>query len=75
MTCVICKQAETEPGRATVVLERDGATLVFRDVPAHVCPNCGEEYVDEDVAATLLADAEHAVKTGVRVELREYMAA
>ena len=45
MRCVICKQTEVRSGWATVTLERDSLTLVFKRVPAQVCPNCGEEYV------------------------------
>ena len=74
MRCVICKSDETRAGTATVTLERDGATLVVKGVPAQVCPNCGEEYVDEASAASLLDEAERAAKAGVRVEVREYAA-
>jgi YgiT-type zinc finger domain-containing protein len=49
MTCVICKSGETQPGTATVTLEREGATVVIKRVPARVCKNCGEEYVEESV--------------------------
>lgn len=38
MKCMACKQADTQPGTTTVTLERNGATLVFKDVPAEVCP-------------------------------------
>jgi len=48
MTCMIGQLAETQTGTATVTLEREGATLVVKGVPAHVCPNCGEEYVDSE---------------------------
>ena len=75
MKCVICKQGETKSGKATVTLERDGMTLVIKGVPANVCANCGEEYVDERTTKTLLKSAEEAVKAGVRVDIREYMAA
>jgi YgiT-type zinc finger domain-containing protein len=75
MKCVICKQAETEPGTATVTLERDGVTLVFKSVPADVCPNCGEEYVDESTATELLDAVETAAQSGVQVDVREYIAA
>ncbi len=75
MTCVICKQAEPRSGRATVTLERGPMTLVVRGVPARVCPNCGEEYVDERVAADLLKTAEEAARSGVQVDIREYVAA
>ena len=75
MKCVVCKEGETRPGRATLVLQRDGATVVINDVPAQVCDNCAEEYVDEPVAASVLAAAVASVRPGVRVEIRDYVAA
>jgi YgiT-type zinc finger domain-containing protein len=75
MRCVICKQAETRPGWATVTFERDGLTLVVKRVPAEVCPNCGEEYLDETAASRLLHTAEQAAATGAQVEIREYVTA
>jgi YgiT-type zinc finger domain-containing protein len=75
MKCVICKQGETQAGKATVTLERGGSVLVFKSVPAEVCANCGEEYVDENTTARLLSAAEEAMKTGVQVDVREYIAA
>lgn len=75
MRCVICKQADVEPGTATVTLERDGMTLVVKHVAARVCPNCGEEYVNEDAAARLMETAEQAARSGVQVDVREYAVA
>ena len=75
MTCVICKHGETRPGTTTVTLTRDRITLVFRGVPAAVCDNCGEEYLDEGIAARLLALAEEAAQAGIQVEVRDYVAA
>ena len=75
MNCVICKQGKTQKGKATVTLERGQTTLVFRSVPAEVCENCGEEYVDEGTSARLLEAAEEAVRAGVLVDVREYVAA
>jgi len=62
-------------GTATVTLERDGMTLVVKHVAARVCPNCGEEYIDEDAAARLMETAEQAARSGVQVDVREYAAA
>ncbi len=73
--CVICRVGETTAGTATVTLERDSLTLVVKGVPALVCANCGEEYVDEATATGLLATAEEAAKGGVQVEIREFVAA
>lgn len=75
MKCVVCRRGQTRPGATTVTLERDGATLVVKGVPARVCENCGEEYVDEDAASRLLDLAETAARAGVQVEVREYGAA
>lgn len=74
MRCVICKQAETVPGTATVTLEREGLTLVVKGVPARVCPNCGEEYVDDVVAERLLALVDQAARAGVLVDIRQWAA-
>ena len=41
MKCPICRHGETRPCTATVPLERGGMTIVFREVPALVCENCG----------------------------------
>jgi YgiT-type zinc finger domain-containing protein len=65
MKCAICKQAEVQPGTATVTLERDTLTLVVKGVPALICPNCGEEYIDEEVTERLLQTAEEAARAGV----------
>jgi YgiT-type zinc finger domain-containing protein len=75
MKCVICKQGETRPGKATVTLERDATILVIKGVPASVCENCGEEYVEGEMTARLLKDAEEAVRAGVQVDIREYVTA
>jgi len=75
MKCPICRHGETRPGTATLVLERDGLTMVVRHVPAEVCDNCGEEYIDEDAARQALEQAETAAREGVKVEVREFVAA
>lgn len=75
MKCVICKHAETALGTTTVTLERDALTCVIKQVPAQVCPNCGEDYVDENVTGDLLKSAEQMVKDGTQVDIRQYVAA
>jgi len=75
MNCVICKNGETQLGKATVTLEREETTLVIKGVPAQVCANCGEEYVDEETTSRLLKTAEEAARAGVQVDVRQYAAA
>jgi YgiT-type zinc finger domain-containing protein len=75
MKCIICKQGETQPGTATLTLERSNLTLVIKRVPAQVCQNCGEEYVDEETTLQPLKTAEEVAQAGAQVDIREYMAA
>jgi YgiT-type zinc finger domain-containing protein len=75
MNCPICRHGETHPALTTVTLERGGMTLVFKGVPAQVCQNCGEAYLDEDTTARLLAVVDEAARTGVQVQVRDYVAA
>ncbi|MBI1869799.1 MAG: type II toxin-antitoxin system MqsA family antitoxin [Chlamydiae bacterium] len=75
MKCFICKQGETVFSKATVTLEREGMTLVVKNVPADVCQNCGEEYVEEKITGRLLKVAKEAVIAGVKLDVREYQVA
>lgn len=74
MKCAICRNGETEEGATTVVLERDGTTLVFKNVPVLVCENCGEEYLSAETNSDLLARANDAVKRGVDFEMLRFAA-
>ncbi|MGC2420661.1 MAG: type II toxin-antitoxin system MqsA family antitoxin [Candidatus Acidiferrales bacterium] len=74
MKCVVCKHGETRPGHTTVTLERDGAALVIRKVPAEVCQNCGEAYVSAEVTRSLLASARETLRAGVELDIREFAA-
>ena len=75
MKCPICKKGETSSGTATVTLERGGLTLVIKEVPAEVCDNCGEEYVNEKVTAQLLTEADIFARAGTEINVRHYQAA
>lgn len=75
MKCVICKHGEVKPGVATITLERKGLTMVVKNVPARVCENCGEEYVDSETAKKLFKSAEETAESGAQVDVRLYKAA
>lgn len=74
MKCAICRNGQTTAAKITVVLERSGTTLVFKDVPADVCDNCGEEYLSSEINRDLLQKANLAVGRGVDLELLRYAA-
>jgi YgiT-type zinc finger domain-containing protein len=74
MKFVICRQGDTAPGKVTVTLQRGETTIVFKEVPAEVCQNCGEFYLSEAVTEKLLSRAEAAVKNGAELEILRYAA-
>ena len=74
MKCVICKNGDTSSGRVNVVLQRNECTIIFKDVPADVCENCGEYYLNEEVTNKILSRAEEAIKNGAEVEILRYAA-
>jgi len=49
-------------------------TLVVKDVPAKVCDNCGEEYIEDAVSDRLIQQAEVAAGAGVQVDIRKFVA-
>jgi YgiT-type zinc finger domain-containing protein len=66
MKCLICRQAEMVNGFTSVTLERDEIKLTMKNVPAILCPNCGDACVEEEVVVRLLDTAERAVEAGAR---------
>ena len=74
MKCVICKTGETRLGRVTVTLEREGTVVVIKEVPADVCCDCGEYYLDEVVSARVYAQADEAAQRHAEVEVLSYAA-
>jgi len=72
MKCLICKNGETKHGFTTITLEKKDSTIIFKNVPAMVCDNCGEKYVDGAVTKNLLSKAKDIVNSGVEVDIRNY---
>jgi YgiT-type zinc finger domain-containing protein len=72
MICLICRQVETVDGLTTIHFERGEMRLLVNNVPARVCPGCGEAYVEEDVAVLLLQVAEASAAAGELDRVIEY---
>ena len=75
MKCTVCKHGQTVSSHVTVTLERPNVILVVKSVPAQVCQNCGEQYIDDQTTSVLLQQAEEASKAGVEVLVRSFAAA
>ncbi len=72
MICLMCRQAELIDGFTSIPFERDEFRLVINNVPAQVCPNCGEALVDEETAIQLISKAEDSFEQGMREDALEY---
>lgn len=72
MICLICRQAELVDRVTTVIFERGETRLLVSNVPALICASCGEAYVEEEVAVTLLRHAEETAKDGMLEDVIEY---
>lgn len=74
MKCVICKHGNTSAGMTTVTLTRGEATVVIKNVPAEICDNCGEYYLDDTVSQHVLTIAERVIEKTAEVEVVQYAA-
>lgn len=74
MNCLICKQGETKAGHTTATVQRNGCTVIFKNVPADICENCGADYVSEGATREMLRRADLAAKNGAEVEILAFAA-
>jgi len=71
----MCKNGELEHRTIPMVMDRQGVTVVFQHVPAFICDQCGESYLDSDVTERLLnALTQASLCSGTHLDIREYAA-
>ncbi len=73
--CSICKIGQLRPGQTTVTLERDGAIVLLKYVPADICDNCGSYFLDSRTTRTVLERAEKSLQNGSELEVLRLQAA
>ena len=74
MKCVICRQGDTQLGTTTVTLQRGVTTVVIKEVPATICNNCGEYYLDATTSERAFTLAEQSVRHGAEIEVLRFAA-
>jgi hypothetical protein len=45
----------------------------MKEVPAEICNDCGEDFVDESVARDIMAMAEKISLSGAQIDVRRYV--
>jgi len=69
MECVICKHGTVKQGLVTVTLERENVIIVFKNVSALVCENCGDYFLSEETTNLLFERASKTLENGVEFEI------
>ena len=72
MTCLVCRRAEILDGFTSVKFQRGKLDLVISNVPARVCPSCGEAFIEEEVVVRLLESAQELYEAGNSAVYAEY---
>ncbi len=68
----MCKNGETKPGKSVITLTQGKLVFVFKNVPAQICHDCSEEYINEDITTLLLQIANESFKKGVAFDMRDW---
>lgn len=71
MQCMYCPTGTYEDGTTTLTLEREGTTLVVKNVPAYVCKYCGDAILPSRVSKWL-DDAMDAAEAAGGTTVRSY---
>lgn len=66
MRCLVCKHNRFKKGTTVLPIERGNAILLVTDIPARVCTNCGEPYLDEETAQDIQELANETLSGEVR---------
>ena len=74
MKCVLCRNGETQNGETLCPISQDRVAVIVKNVPAQVCQNCGEAYVDHVTASRIFNQAEELVKSDNEVEILHFAA-
>lgn len=69
MECPICKNGSTKRGITTLTVDRNGAIIFFKDVPALICENCGETFIESPTAKMINKLATEAFNKGAEIEV------
>ena len=69
MKCVICKTGITHQGVTTSMFDRQECIVVVKDIPAHVCDQCGEAYFSADMLKKLYDRLQFALEHGTELEV------
>lgn len=68
MKCAICGN-KTKPGKTTVSVDTGMGVVVVRNVPAHVCVQCGEDWLTDKGSAAIEKIVDRAKREKTQIEV------
>lgn len=71
MNCILCK-ANLTKGNVNHIVDLGEGIIIIKNVPANVCEQCGEYYVDTQIALKLEAIVEEVKKSRAEVLIINY---
>lgn len=71
MNCAICK-AELSMGHVNHIVDLKERIIIIKSVPANVCMQCGEYFVDTETAVKLETIVEEAKKNKAEIFVAKY---
>ena len=75
MKCIVCKTGTVSSGTTTLSIDNGTTVVVIRNVPAQICSNCGEEYIDADTMKEIETLVDSAQKAGLNIAVQQFHAA
>ena len=71
MTCIVCGGDLIEK-TTTYTAGQDDSVLIVKNVPANVCSQCGEEYINADVCKDLEKIERDAKESATEIYVTNY---
>lgn len=71
MNCILCKSNMIN-GTINHIVDLDGHIVIIKGVPANVCKQCGEYFIENEVAVKLEKIIEEAIKNKVEIFVVNY---
>ncbi|AJA47866.1 hypothetical protein CPAST_c17960 [Clostridium pasteurianum DSM 525 = ATCC 6013] len=71
MNCILCK-ANLVQGKVNHIVDLDGHIIIIKGVPANVCKQCGEYFIENDIALKLEKIIEEVIKNKAEIFVVNY---
>jgi len=71
MNCILCK-ANLVKGEANHIVDLKEGIIIIKNVPANICKQCGEYYLDTETALKVEALVREIRKTKTEVTIVNY---